>query len=99
MHLTKLNISSDAYDIITVGGKDKLFNTTNVNLMSVNTLEGGRNVVIFDADSKNNCGGYCIRSEEILTERSKMGLEFELFLMPNNKEDGSFDSLSLWSRP
>ena len=70
----KLKISSDAYDIITVGGKDKLFNTTNVNLMSVNTLEGGRNVVIFDADSKNNCGGYCIRSEEILTERSKMGL-------------------------
>lgn len=91
--LKRLGIASDAYDIIAVGGKDKLFNATNTNLMAVNTLEGGRNVVIFDADSEKNCGGYSTRSDEILSERCRNSVDFELFLMPNNSEDGDFETM------
>lgn len=91
--LVRLGITSDAYEIIAVGGKDKLFNATNTNLMAVNTLEGGRNVVIFDADSESNCGGYSTRSGEILSERGRKGVDFELFLMPNNSEDGDFETM------
>lgn len=91
--LVRLGIKSDAYDIVPVGGKDKLFNATNTNLMVVNTLEEGRNVVIFDADTEDNCGGYRARSSEILSERDRMGVDFDLFLMPDNSEDGDFETV------
>lgn len=89
----ELNINSDNFIIVDVGGKDKLYNTTNLNALKRNTEEGGRNIVIFDADTPQNKGGFLNRKKEIEEKKEEYGIAFELFLLPNNSEDGYFETL------
>lgn len=53
------------------------------------------NIVIFDADTQHNNGGFSDRQKHIASERERLGLEFEFFLWPNNHDDGDFESMLL----
>lgn len=50
-------------------------------------------VFVFDADSESNGGGCEIRRGQISTLLSQENLEADLFLFPNNIDDGDFESL------
>ena len=67
-------------------GKDKLHNYANkMNIMSAND---GVNLVIFDADKDIDA-----RRKELLEWKGKAGVNFELFLLPNNKDKGALEDL------
>ena len=55
--------------------------------------EGGKVVIIFDADSLGNNGGYETRKKEIEEVLGENNAQAELFLFPNNEEDGDFETL------
>ncbi|WP_278582626.1 DUF3226 domain-containing protein, partial [Prevotella denticola] len=50
-------------------------------------------VIIFDADSLGNNGGYETRKKEIEEVLEENNAQAELFLFPNNEEDGDFETL------
>jgi hypothetical protein len=52
---------------------------------------GGKNLIIFDADSNRNNGGLEKRKNYLLGESKKIGVDFEIFLFPNNKSDGDLE--------
>ncbi|MEZ4943369.1 MAG: DUF3226 domain-containing protein [Saprospiraceae bacterium] len=79
------------YKIINIGGWTKL--KLSANEFVKNSDEGGSNIVIFDADSQDNGGGKKARESEILAKKIELGLEFDLFLFPNNSNDGDIESL------
>lgn len=55
--------------------------------------QNGKNLVIFDADSPKNGGGFQTRMNQLVTLKNKVEIEFELFLFPNHKDDGDFELL------
>jgi hypothetical protein len=61
--------------------------------MKENTQQGIINLVIFDADTPKNGGGVTPRKKAIEEWKAKYGLDFELFLFPNNKDDGALEDL------
>jgi hypothetical protein len=56
--------------------------------MRINSDQGGINLVIFDADEDIEA-----RRAELLAIKKKFDVEFELFLIPNNKEAGALEDL------
>ena len=56
--------------------------------MRTNTANGGTNIVIIDADDDID-----VRRSDILSWRQQHGLDFELFLLPNNKDKGALEDL------
>lgn len=86
-----IGIDSACYEIIPVNGKDNLINI--VNKLRETILEGGRNVIIFDADTQENCGGYQTRKEAISRFLRKEEIDADLFLFPNDSDDGDFETL------
>lgn len=93
--LEKLGIDSDKYDIICTNGYTNLLNEKKafINQMLLNTDEGGKNLVVFDADYNENGGGFLKRKEELLKGGIEKGVSFDLFLWPNNIEDGDVELL------
>ena len=94
--LNKLGVSSGEYEIITTNGYTNLMDSvdaSNINVLRANTDAGGKNLVIFDADSEKNDGGFAKRREYLLTRRDKLGLAFDLFLWPDNQHDGDVEIL------
>lgn len=83
--------SSEDFEIVVVGGKDNLRNA--VNEFKKSTINGDRNLLLFDADSELNGGGFESRSRELFELRRSLGIEFDIFLFPNNKDDGDFELL------
>lgn len=79
------------YKIINVGGWTNLSKVDN--LFKENTDSGGLNLVIFDADSEDNDGGFEVRREELLAKKAELNIEFELFLFPNNNQNGDLELL------
>lgn len=65
-----------------------------VNLES-SQRKGIKNILILDADTAKNGGGFQNRKEEIdsFIKSSKPELEYDLFLFPNNKDDGDLETL------
>jgi len=53
----------------------------------------GKNFVIFDADYTTNGGGYPKRKEQLEKLKSVLDIEFDLFLIPNNLDDGDLEVL------
>ena len=86
-------ISESDYDITDVGGKDKLRMFDNA--MKQNTEDGDVNLVIFDSDEPATGGGFKSRCDEINSLKSELGIDFSLFLFPNDKDDGAFENLLL----
>lgn len=85
--LADLHIDKKAYKITTVGGKDNLKN------ISVAFKECDKNIIVFDADRKENKGGFSLRKNELTKILNSMKVQAELFLFPNNKDDGMFETL------
>jgi hypothetical protein len=87
------NIELNINQIIYVEGWNNLINQTKQgeayqNKMNANTFNGGKNLVVFDADAN-----FAQRETEILAWRAKYKLDFELFLFPNNSDTGALEDL------
>lgn len=70
------------------GGYKKLFTEEAINPLKENNDYGIKNLIIFDAD--DNCEA---RRQELLTIKERFGVEFELFLLPNDKDAGALEDL------
>ena len=68
------------------GGYMKLRKEDSINALRQNTDAGGKNIVIFDADE--DCEA---RRKELLAIQEEFGVQFELFLLPNNKDAGELE--------
>jgi hypothetical protein len=74
-----------------VGGYTKL--NLVKNLFKENSDAGGTNLLIFDADSEVNKGGYRVRSAYLATQKNELSIDFEQFLFPNDADEGDFETL------
>ena len=77
--------------IVPLNGKDTLDLARNQFIQ--NTVEGGTNLIIFDADTAINGGGYNIRRKEIETKLRDLHIQADIFLCPDNCNDGDFETL------
>ena len=77
-------IVTDGYTNLTAQGRDLVY----VNLMKRTVDDGGVNLVIFDAD--DDCGK---RRHEILEWKQRQGVDFELFLLPDDTGSGALEDL------
>lgn len=69
-------------------GYQKLKSEDAIGVMRQNTDMGGINLVIFDADEDTEA-----RRSELLVIKEEFGVEFELFLLPNDKDAGALEDL------
>ena len=86
-----LDIKKSLFRIECVNGKDNLPNARNTFI--ANTENGGKNLIIFDADSPQNGGGFAKRKNELEETLKNIGVEADIFLFPNNRDDGDFETL------
>ena len=70
------------------GGYQKLRSEDAIGAMRQNIDLGGINLVIFDADENIEA-----RRAELLGIKEEFGVEFELFLLPNDKDAGALEDL------
>jgi len=84
-------IADQDFKIIYVDGKDNLPNV--VPQFLTNTADGGSNLVIFDADTPENGGGFALRRQDLLNKRNLLNINFDLFLYPANGDDGDVEVL------
>lgn len=77
----------DSFRIIALDGKDNIRDSVNI------FFDEGDNFVIFDADYPKNGGGFKKRQKELLEIAKQFDISFELFLFPNNSDDGDFEAL------
>ena len=94
--LLHIGVDSNRYELIHTDGYKNLLDsaiTSNVEIMRANTDAGGKNLVIFDADTTANGGSFTVRQNEILERKASLGLDFELFLWPDNQSDGDVEIL------
>ncbi len=81
----------DVFKIIEIGGKDNLKNR--IATIKENMEQHIPTLLIFDADSVENEGGFEKRCSEIEDFRKEKELNFEYFLLPNHKDDGDLENL------
>ena len=87
-----LDIDESRYELMHVNGKDNLIN--NENHFRENTLSGGRNIIIFDADTQATGCGFAATKDRILNHTFPADVRIDdLFLFPNNHDDGIFENL------
>ena len=79
------------FEIGSLNGWTNLKNANNA--FQENSDSGGKNIVILDADTLANGGGFNIRKEEIKQIKEENNLLFDLFLFPNNNGNGDFETL------
>ena len=70
------------------GGLGKLKSEETLQALRQNTDQGGVNLVIFDADENP-----AERRATLLAIKEAYGVEFELFLLPNDKDAGALEDL------
>lgn len=88
-------------ELLTLGlGRDKggwsRLNTAPVHDdFRANMEEGIKSLVIVDADSAKNDGGFAIRNEQLLSIKENEELDFNYFLIPNSEEeqDGDLETI------
>lgn len=89
-HIWSVNVNDDC--VISAGGYTNLMSedkeTVYVNLMKRTSDDGGVNLVVFDAD--NDCGA---RRQELIDLKERNGVDFELFLLPDNIGGGALEDL------
>ncbi|WP_448790645.1 DUF3226 domain-containing protein [Bacteroides graminisolvens] len=92
-HIAELIYAGDSKEIEIVGTGGY----TNLKKFAVqmqrNTDNGIKNLVIFDADFPQTGGGFEKRNLKLLNLKEKGKVDFELFLFPNNQDDGTFEHL------
>lgn len=77
--------------IVCVNGWQNLPNVAND--IKANTLAGGTNLVVFDADTPANGGGFQTRLQCIQQMLIQEGLTAQIFLFPDNRHDGDLECL------
>jgi hypothetical protein len=88
------NLSQDILENITLIGTDGWTNLKLAHQEFKKSLdEGDKNLIVFDADAPYNKGGFNIRKDEIDKICKDLGYNYHLFLFPNNKDDGNFETL------
>ena len=91
-HMAKLVYAGNSKEIEIVGTGGY----TNLDQFAVqmqrNTDNGIKNLVIFDADFPKE-GGFEKRNLKLLNLKEKEKVDFELFLFPNNQDNGTFEHL------
>lgn len=70
------------------GGFQKLFSENGINTLKEGMDYGATNLVIFDADND-----FDARCKDILDWKQEHTVEFELFLLPNNRDAGALEDL------
>ncbi len=90
----KINMTFEGGRVETTEGCKKLKMAININRLKDNTMEGGINLVIFDAD-KEGCGNnsYVNASRSLVDIKNNHGVNFDFYLWPNNSEDGKVENL------
>ena len=86
LSITSCGVSIPKDFVVPTNGKDNRQNATNK--MKTMSANGGKNLVIFDADDDVEK-----RRTELLSWKEKENLDFELFLIPNDKEAGALETL------
>lgn len=81
-------VTAPKNSIIHTGGYKNLVDEVIFQQMRMNADQGGVNLVIFDADND-----YAARWEELSSLKEQNGVEFELFLFPNNQDAGALEDL------
>ncbi len=81
------------FDIIPIDGIGNLFNNSNMNLMRLHSAKREKDIVIVDTDFPKNGGGYADRKKHIEEQAVSESVAFNLFLFPNNSDDGIFENL------
>lgn len=89
----KEDINDDDFEVIDVGGKDKLrlFD----NQMREATSKGEKNIVVFDCDYETTGGGLDNRKRTFEDLKASLGVDFDYFLFPNDKDEGAFEDMLL----
>ena len=85
-HLFRMVAPKDS--IYASGGYKNLSNESILQRMRMNTDQGGVNLVIFDADDD-----YEARWKELSSIKERDGVEFELFLFPDNRDAGALEDM------
>ena len=90
--IKELGFSEAQYKIICVGGNSNLVKAANK--FKENTIEGGKNRIIFDADTPATGYGFSATLQRINQELQSNGMQADgIFLFPNNADDGIFENL------
>ena len=92
-YLTKcFGVENASKYVVSLDGKDNFWSEKElvkiVPHFEKNTDRGGANFLIFDADDD-----FDSRKAEILQQKEKLGIEFDLFLFPNNSDSGALEEL------
>lgn len=89
-HIWSVDVVNDC--VISTGGYTNLMSedkvTAYVNVMKRTYDDGGVNLVVFDAD--DDCGA---RRQELVDLKERNGVDFELFLLPDNIGGGALEDL------
>ena len=93
--LNHLKIGTDYFELKTIGGWEKIYNNTNINILKTNKAKNIDNLIILDADFKyeNNNNGYLNRKAIISDKLKENDIDYKLFLMPNDKDDGKLETI------
>ena len=94
--LEHIGVPAEKYEFVHTNGYTSLLdaaNGVNVEIMRANSDSGGTNLVVFDADTTANNGGFAQRQKELLDKGNALGLNFDLFLWPDNEHDGDVEVL------
>lgn len=86
-----LNKDMSQIDLVCVDGWTNLFKVANT--FRACTMDGGTNLIIFDADSASNGGGFQKRLSSLINVLQQENLTAQIFLFPNNSDDGDFETL------
>ena len=86
-----INQSEDINSFVSINGWQGLKKI--INTLIDNKIQGIKNVIILDADSEQNDGGFEKRKNQIEALIDEFDVEYSLFLFPNNKDDGDFETL------
>jgi len=84
---------NDSYEIVCIDGFVNIKNIPNINKLKENEINGNRSLILFDADSEKNHGGCNKRREWIENVLAKNSVNADIFLFPNNSDDGMFEDL------
>ncbi|AXG74997.1 hypothetical protein DVK85_12455 [Flavobacterium arcticum] len=82
----KHHFNIEEIDYVDVKGKDSIHLVKNKFIM--NTDQGGINLLIFDADND-----FQAALDNVQKQKNECGVEFEIFLFPNNTDIGALEEL------
>ena len=77
------------WEVIPIGGYTNLVLVDQK--FKENSDNGGVNLIIFDADYPENSGGFAARHNYIESKMKVLSISGEIFLFPNNRDDGDFE--------